>query len=181
MRVGSIASRWLPIFAALWTRRFVLKQAIVWVCRPANAGFALKHIIARLYRPSGVAFRRPAKLGTPARRAARWGRLWGCAPCAAPLASPPKHPQRRFSASVRWRGHASCAAGASLTRYAHSGDLPPRRVNAIHRIRFEQSPFQPTLIAHYDLKTSQNGKPLSLWVLCLSPLAIKSWSWRCLP
>ena len=30
--------------------------------------------------------------GTPARRAARWGRLWGFAPFSAPLASPPKHP-----------------------------------------------------------------------------------------
>ena len=58
------------------------------------------------------------------------GRLWGYAPFAAPLASPPKHPQRKFSASFRWRGHASYAAGASLTRSARSGDLPPRRVNA---------------------------------------------------
>ena len=54
-----------------------------------------------------------------------------------PLASPPKHPQRKFSASIRWRGHASCAAGASLTRSARSGDLPPRRVNATAHFRFE--------------------------------------------
>ena len=39
-------------------------------------------------------FRRPAAFGTPARRAARRGRLWGYAPFSAPLASPPKHPQR---------------------------------------------------------------------------------------
>ena len=95
MRVRSIASRWLLIFAALWTRRFVLKQAIVWVCRPASAGFAFKLIIARLYRPSGAAFRPPARFGTPARRAARWGRLWGYAPFSAPLASPPKHPLKK--------------------------------------------------------------------------------------
>ena len=88
-------------------------------------------------RPAGAGFRRIAKFGTPARRAARWGRLWGCAPFAAPLASPPKHPQRRFSASIRWRGHASYAAGASLSRSARSGDLPPRRVNAIASFRFE--------------------------------------------
>ena len=44
--------------------------------------------------PSGAGFRPPAEFGTPARRAARWGRLWGCAPFAAPLASPPKHPLR---------------------------------------------------------------------------------------
>ena len=30
-------------------------------------------------RPSGMGFRRSAKFGTPARRAAKWGRLWGCA------------------------------------------------------------------------------------------------------
>ena len=35
-------------------------------------------------------------IGTPARRAARRGRLWGYAPFAAPLASPPKHPQEGF-------------------------------------------------------------------------------------
>ena len=69
------------------------------------------------------------------RRAARWGRLWGYAPFSAPLASPPKHPQRTFSTSTKRRGHASYAAGASLTRYARSGDLPPRRVNATHRFR----------------------------------------------
>ena len=36
--------------------------------------------------------RQAAKFGTPARRAARWGRLWGFAPFAAPLASPPEAP-----------------------------------------------------------------------------------------
>ena len=29
--------------------------------------------------PSGMGFRRLARSGTPARRAAKWGRLWGCA------------------------------------------------------------------------------------------------------
>ena len=47
--------------------------------------------------PSGTAFRPPAKFETPVRRAARRGRLWGCAPFAAPLASPPKHPLRGLS------------------------------------------------------------------------------------
>ena len=93
--------------------------------------------------PAGTEFRPPAKFGTPARRAARWGRLWGYAPFSAPLASPPKHPQEGLSTSLAWRGHASYAAGASLTRYARSGDLPPRRVNAIFRFRFGQCPLQP--------------------------------------
>ena len=43
--------------------------------------------------PFGRDIFRLQAIGTPARRAARWGRLWGCAPFAVPLASPPKHPQ----------------------------------------------------------------------------------------
>ena len=40
-------------------------------------------------------FRPPATFGTPVRRAARRGRLWGSAPSSAPLASPtPEHPLR---------------------------------------------------------------------------------------
>ena len=79
-----------------------------------------------------------------------------------PLASPPpKHPQREFSASARRRGHASYAAGASFPRCARSGDLPPRRVNAIVRFRSDQcakntvrypdqSPLQPNTIMPFN-------------------------------
>ena len=74
---------------------FDCQQVVANICRPASAGFSLKQIIVWVCRPSGAAFRRPAKFGTPARRTARWGRLWGCAPCAAPLASPPKHPLKK--------------------------------------------------------------------------------------
>ena len=101
--------------------------------------------------PSGTALRPPAELGTPVRRAARWGRLWGYAPFSAPLASPPKHPLRKFSIAIGWRGHASCAAGASLPRCARSGDLPPRRVNARERFRSDQSPLQPNTIMPFIL------------------------------
>ena len=45
--------------------------------------------------PAGTRLRRPAEFGTPVRRAARRGRLWGYAPFSAPLASPPKHPLRK--------------------------------------------------------------------------------------
>ena len=47
---------------------------------------ALEHEIP----PSG-------EVWTPARRAARWGRLWGYAPFSAPLASPPEAPPEVFS------------------------------------------------------------------------------------
>ena len=56
--------------------------------------FTVVGLFFDFFCPSGTAFRPLAKLGTPARRAARRGRLWGFAPCAAPLASPPKHPLR---------------------------------------------------------------------------------------
>ena len=57
--------------------------------------FTVVGLFFDFFCPSGTAFRPLAKLGTPARRAARRGRLWGFAPCAAPLASPPKHPAGR--------------------------------------------------------------------------------------
>ncbi len=85
---------------------------------------------------------------TPARRAARWGRLWGYAPFSAPLASPPKHPLRRaFQISSCGEGNAAIASEASFPRSARSGDLPPRRVNAIVRFRFDQYPLQPTILS----------------------------------
>ena len=102
-----------------------------------------EHLSALL--PFGYGISPSGEDGTPVRRAARWGRLWGCAPFAAPLASPPKHPRRGLSASLVLRGHAARAAGASFPRYAQSGDLPPRRVNAIARFRVGQNPLQPNI------------------------------------
>ena len=104
--------------------------------RPSLGGLTFASLRARK-------FRRPAKFGPPARRAiSPSGDVWDA--CAAPLASPPKHPPRRFSITISWRGHASYAAGASLTRCAHSGDLPPRRVmpdsaSALVKVRFSQN------------------------------------------
>ena len=73
----------------------------------------------------------------------------GLRPLRGPPCIPPEAPPRRFSTSFRWRGHASCAAGASLTRSARSGDLPPRRVNAIARSRVGQTPFQPNTMGSF--------------------------------
>ena len=77
--------------------------------------------------------------------------LLGAAPLLDPLCTPPGAPPRKFSIAAGWRGHASCAAGASLTRCARSGDLPPRRVNARVRFRSGQSPLQPTTIMPFIL------------------------------
>ena len=55
-------------------------------------------------------------LWPPARRAARRGRLWGCAPFTAPFASPPKHPAGAFQHPTFCEGCAAFAAGASSLR-----------------------------------------------------------------
>ena len=163
--------------------------------RLRGARFRLLGERFEIFCPTGLLFRRPAKFGTPARRAARRGRLWGYAPFSAPLASPPKHPLRAFSISARWRGHASCAAGASLTRCARSGDLPPRRVNAIVRIRSVRNPLQPNplidLVRYSPSRVTQPSRNRKCFLsrgilrrqkfLCLSPPAIKSGAWRRLP
>jgi len=53
--------------------------------------------------------------GPPPARARR-GRLWGCAPFSAPLASPPKHPAGVFQHPTFREGCAAAASGASSLR-----------------------------------------------------------------
>ena len=75
-----------------------------------------------------------------------WGRggLLGAAPLLGPLCTPPGTPPKKgFQHSSCGEGNATIAAGASFPRYAHSGDLPPRRVNARVRFRSGWNPFQP--------------------------------------
>ena len=47
---------------------------------------------------------------------ARRGRLWGCAPFSAPLASPPKHPAWAFPFPSFREGCTAFASGASSLR-----------------------------------------------------------------
>ena len=133
--------------------------------------------------PSGAEFRPPVKFGPPVRRTARRGRLWGFAPSSASLASPPKHPQEGLLTTAKWRGHASCAAGASLTRCARPGDLPPRRVMPQSAFALDESPLQPYFIAALRIKDFTKWEAPSLWVLCILSFTafIKSWSWGRLP
>ncbi len=66
------------------------------------------------------------------------GGLLGAAPLLGPLCTPPGTPPKKcFQFPSSYEGNASYAAGASLTRSARSGDLPPRRVNARELFRFE--------------------------------------------
>ena len=65
-----------------------------------------EHLSALL--PFGYGISPSGEDGTPVRRAARWGRLWGCAPFAAPLASPPEHPPKRG------HQHPLCCEGTRL-------------------------------------------------------------------
>ena len=63
------------------------------------------------------------------------GPVMGLRPLLGPPCIPPEAPLRRvFPIPWRGEGNAAIAAGASFPRYARSGDLPPRRVNA--RVRF---------------------------------------------
>ena len=94
--------------------------------------------------PSGAGDRLPARLGRLPGVGQR-GSVMGLRPSLAPSALPPKHPLRGSSVSIVLRGHAARAAGASFPRCAHSGDLPPRRVNAIARFRVGQNPLQPNI------------------------------------
>ena len=72
------------------------------------------------------------------------GAGYGATPPSRPPLHPPEAPpKKRFQFSSSDEGNASPAAGASLTRSARSGDLPPRRVNAKKCFRFVQSPLQP--------------------------------------
>ncbi|MPL57229.1 hypothetical protein SDC9_02728 [bioreactor metagenome] len=68
-----------------------------------------------------------------------------------PLASPRSTPKERFQFPSGTEGNAAIAAGASFPRCAHSGDLPPRRVNARVRFRFGWFPFQPNTTVFYAL------------------------------
>ena len=180
------------------------------------------------------------EVGTPVRRAARRGRLWGCArqsnakhrfaglgrhrrnnrraerhgyqsltarqsrnlllisgrvDCVnppAPLASPRSTPLS-FQFPQNGEGNASYAAGASLTLCARSGDLPPRRVNARERFRFDQTPFQPTpmgtfpvqgqfLLIPYGYEHSGITRDTPHFCLFAFPrTVIRSWSRRRLP
>ena len=74
------------------------------------------------------------------------GPVMGLRPLLGPPCIPPEAPPRGFSTSIAPRGRRVFAAGASFSRSARSGDLPPRRVNARVRSRFDQYPLQPNTI-----------------------------------
>ncbi|SBV92706.1 hypothetical protein KM92DES2_10303 [uncultured Desulfovibrio sp.] len=66
------------------------------------------------------------------------GPVMGLRPLRGPPCIPPRStPKEGFQLSLCYEGNAAIAAGASFPRCAHSGDLPPRRVNARERFRFE--------------------------------------------
>ena len=118
--------------------------------RGARALLALRGSDTLIFLPFGHGiFRLPGDWDACAARG-KVGPVMGLRPLRGPPCIPPEAPPRRFSTSFRWRGHASCAAGASLTRSARSGDLPPRRVNAIARYSFGWKPLQPRTIEPFN-------------------------------
>ena len=68
----------------------------------------------------------------------------GLRPLLGPPCIPPEAPPKKgFQLPQNGEGNAAIAAGASLTRCARSGDLPPRRINARRLFRSDKAPFQP--------------------------------------
>ena len=103
-----------------------------------------------------------------------WGRggLLGAAPLLDPLCTPPgTPPKKRFQFPSGNEGNASPAAGASFPRFARSGDLPPRRVYARVRFRFDQTPFQPTPLD----AIASSGNYLVLFQLFQYVLVQRTW------
>ena len=65
------------------------------------------------------------------------GACYGATPPSRPPLHPPRStPKRNLQLPQYGEGNAAVAPGASFPRYARSGDLPPRRVNARWRICF---------------------------------------------
>lgn len=80
------------------------------------------------------------------------GPVMGLRPLLGPPCIPPKHPLRKvfnFRSMARTRG---LCCGSFPFSLRCSGDLPPRRVNAIPSFCFGQRPFQPTIMAKLLLK-----------------------------
>ena len=113
----------------------------------AACDFAYRPGVISICCPAGALIRPPAELGTPARRAARWGRLWGCAPFSAPLASPPKHPLQglsKFLSMTRATRHLlrelpSLAPRAQVISLRAA--LMPESAFASVKLRFSQQPL----------------------------------------
>ena len=87
-----------------------------------------------------------------------------------PLHSPRSTPKEGFQFPSGGEGNASLAAGASLTPCARSGDLPPRRLNAIVRFRFVQSPLQPNTAENLMVKKYSLTFPTIPQTFCSSTL-----------
>ncbi len=100
--------------------------------------------------PAGTGFRPPAEFGTPVRRAARWGRLWGCA-----RQSDTKHRvaglghQRRYNRRVERHGYQSLTARQSRDLLLISG-----RVDCVNT----PPPLHPPRNTPLSFQLPQNGE-----------------------
>lgn len=105
----------------------------------------------------------------------------GLRPLLGPPCIPPKHPLRKvfnFRSMARTRG---LCCGSFPFSLRCSGDLPPRRVNAIPSFCFGQRPFQPTIMAKLLLKKLRASVIPSIKLslpLCISPPQITPFSHR---
>ena len=154
----------------------------VWGACAAGA-FAFPAGARAVYCPAGTGGSPSGEVGTPARRAARWGRLWGYAPFSAPLASPPKHPLRgafNFLSVARARV-LCCGSFLPSLRSLRRSPSATRKCQSPRSLW--QSPFQPNTANISDFqKYPSVYSPLSKTaIFCLFQAAIKSGSWSHLP
>ena len=85
-----------------------------------------------------------------------------------PLHPPRSTPKERFQFPQNGEGNAAFAAGASLPRCARSGDLPPRRANAIVSIRSGRNPLQPSTADTFVQKDISSPRPFRLLPIFLA-------------
>ena len=108
--------------------------------------------------PSGMWVRRPSRFGTPARRAARWGRLWGCAPFATPLHPPRSTPLGEVFNS---RGVAR-ARGSSCGSFLPSLCSVRRSPSAPRKCHSPLSLWAESASAENPISLRVDGQPLTL-------------------
>ena len=107
---------WAPAQRAAIHGGHYIRVCIATPSRRVKPGLSFER---RFLCPAGTAAFLFLLFGPPP-AGARRGRLWGCAPFSAPLASPPKHPALAFQFPTFSEGCAAIAPGASSLRSAIS-------------------------------------------------------------
>ena len=136
------------LFAALRALNSALRRDLDACAAYGKAGLCGDN---SFYCPSGTEFRPPAEFGTPARRAARRGRLWGYAPFSAPPCIPPRSTPKRV-----FRFHKTTRATRHLLRELPSLATLAQVISLRAALMPEEtfalnvSPLQPNAYGFFD-------------------------------